>query len=166
MLSFLLLATMLPQTAPAQTAPPAWTYRESTDATSGKKSATAQIRAADGSGRLIVRCDTIEIPIVSVQYIPNPALAAGPSRDVTLTVDEAGAEISGWEFPGMGAYRGEPYDVFIFASKIAAAKTIRIDTVNDAGQPIESVFKGPGNDTMFRQVYATCGLPYALPKVG
>jgi hypothetical protein len=161
MLSFLLLALTPPQTAPA----PVWTYKEATDATTGKKSATAQIRAADGSGRLIVRCDTIEIPIVSVQYIPNPPLPASDSKQVTVTINEASAEISNWEFPGMGAYRGEPYDVFLLASEIATAKTVRIGTENADGQPIGSSFTGPGNDTLFRQVYATCGLPYALPVV-
>ena len=167
MLNFLLLALMPVQSAPAaQSATPAWSLRESTDTTTGKKSATAQIRAADGTGRLIVRCDTIEIPIVSVQYIPNPPLAASDRKSVTVTIDEASAEISAWEFPGVGAYRGEPYDVFLLVSGIAKAKTVRINTENGEGAPIGSTFKGPGSDTMFRQVYATCGLPYELPAVG
>ncbi|MES2441959.1 MAG: hypothetical protein V4574_03950 [Pseudomonadota bacterium] len=166
----MLLLVMLPlqpaaaQTAPA--APPAWTFKESTDAATGKKSATAQIRAADGTGRLIVRCDTIAIPIVSVQYIPRPPLPASDRKSIVVTIDEASAEIAAWEFPGAGAYLGEPYDVFSLAEKIAAAKTIRLNTSNAAGEPIQSVFKGPGNDTLFRQVYATCGIPYELPAVG
>ncbi|MEI9849631.1 MAG: hypothetical protein WDN24_00885 [Sphingomonas sp.] len=83
-MSILLPLLAMLQTAPAaQTVPagpPVWTFRETTDAATGKKSATAAIRAADGSGRLVVRCDTIEIPIVSVQYIPRPPLPASDRR--------------------------------------------------------------------------------------
>jgi hypothetical protein len=154
------------QTAPAAPAgPPVWTLKENTDATTGKKTAFAQIRAADGSGRLIVRCDTIAEPIVSVQYIPKPALPAADSRMVTVTIDEAKAEMANWEFPGAGAYYGEAYSVFVMVDEIVHAKTIRVSTDNAASEVVESLFTGPGSDTMFRQVYATCGFPYQLPPV-
>jgi hypothetical protein len=157
------LTALLLQTAPAQTAP-GWTYREATDA-NGKISATAAIRAEDGSGRLIVRCDTAAMPIVSVQYIPKPALPAMESHQVTVTFD-ARAEFSAWEFPGGGAYRGEPFDVWFMVVAIASSKTIRVQTDNDKGETIFSDFAGPGNDAMFRKVYAACGFPYEQPKVG
>lgn len=160
-----LLAIALMQTAAAQAAP-AWTLKEATDAATGKISATASIRAADGSGRLIVRCDTVEMPIVSIQYIPRPALPAMESHQVTVTFDESRAEFSAWEFPGSGAYRGDPFDVWIMVSAVAASKTVRVQTEDATGTQIQSLFTGPGNDAMFRQVYATCGLPYQQPAVG
>src|SRR5690349_6679903 len=99
-----LLALALLQTAPAaQTAPagpPAWTYREGADATTGKKWATAQIRATEGNGRLVVRCDTAGEPIVSIQYIPKPPLPASDPKIVRVTYDEAKVEVAGWQFPG------------------------------------------------------------------
>jgi hypothetical protein len=30
---------------------------------------------------------------------------------------------------------------------------------------VEREFTGPGGDAMFRKVYATCGMPYAMPSV-
>ena len=123
------------------------------------------IRAEDGSGRLIVRCDTAAMPIISVQYIPKPALPAMESHQVTVTFDSR-AEFSAWEFPGGGAYRGEPFDVWFMVVAIASSKTIRVQTDNDKGETIFSDFAGPGNDAMFRKVYAACGFPYEQPKVG
>ena len=152
--------------ASAPAGPPVWSYKEATDATTGKVSATASIRAADNSGRLIVRCDTVEMPIVSIQYIPRPVLPAMESHQVTVTFDEARAEFSAWEFPGAGAYRGEPFDVWIMVSAIAASKTVRVQTEDANATQIQSAFVGPGNDAMFRKVYATCGFPYAQPVVG
>jgi len=150
---------------PAPSAPPAWAFKENTDAATGKHSASAQIRSTTANGRLIVRCDTVATPIVSVQFIPRPPIPASDSRMVTITFDESKAEIAAWEFPGAGAYIGEAYDVFVLAGEIAAAKTIRFDTINSDGAPIRSTFAGPGNDALFRKVYETCGLPYALPDV-
>jgi hypothetical protein len=160
----LLTALALMQAAPAQTAP-VWTYKEATDA-NGKISATAAIRAEDGSGRLIVRCDTAAMPIVSIQYIPKPALPAMDSHQVTVTFNEANAEFSAWEFPGAGAYYGEPVSVWIMVGMIATAKTVRIQTDDASGAQIGSVFAGPGNDAMFRKVYAACGFPWQQPAVG
>lgn len=141
-----------------------WTLREATDA-NGKKSATASIRAADESGRLIVRCDTVAMPIISVQYIPFPRLPAASGGLVTVTLDEAKAEIANWEFPGGGAYYGEPVSVFILVEEIAAAKVIRVGTANAEGNVVESVFDGPGSNAMFAKVYAACGFPYATPPI-
>lgn len=161
--SFLLLALVqTAQAAPAPAAPPAWTIKDATDA-NGKTSSTASIRSADGSGRLIVRCDTVGEPVVSVQYIPNPKLPASDPLNVTVTYDEQQADISNWTAPGAGIYADDPFDVFAIASKVAAAKTIRIDAFKPDGSYVESSFKGPGNDTLFRQVFAACGRKYEAP---
>jgi hypothetical protein len=159
-----LLAIALLQTAAAPAAP-VWTYKEATD-TNGKISATAAIRAEDGSGRLIVRCDTVAMPIVSIQYIPKPALPAMDSHQVTVTFNEANAEFSSWEFPGAGAYYGEAVSVWIMVGMIATARTVRIQTEDANGTQIQSVFTGPGNDALFRKVYAACGFPWQQPAVG
>jgi hypothetical protein len=166
-------ALALPAAAHAQTAakpapvpagPPQWAFKEATDAATGKRSATASIRSANRNGWLIVRCDTVAMPIISVQFIPRPPIPASYTRMVTITFDEAKSEIGAWEFPGAGAYIGEAADVFVLASRIATARTIRFETINVDGSPIRSTFTGPGNDGMFRKVYETCGLPYAAPS--
>lgn len=163
-MSFGLLAVTLLQTAAAQAAPE-WTYKEATDA-NGKVSAVAQVRAADGSGRLVVRCDTAVEAIVSIQYIPKPALPAMDRHTVTVTFDDAKAEFSDWEFPGVGAYRGEPFDVWIMVNAIAGStKSVHVMTDNDKGESVQSYFVGPGGDAMFRKVYAACGFPYQQPAV-
>lgn len=171
----LFLALLLPVQATPQTAPAAapvaapvigqWTYREATDATTGKKSAMAQVRNESG-GRLVVRCDTAGIPIISVQFLPRPALPASDARSVQVYYDEARVETSNWQFPGSGGYQAETVDVFNMASGIAGAKSIRVTIDNGEGKdPTEGVFKGPGSDALFRQVYAVCGFPYEKSAV-
>ncbi len=162
MLSLILAFTTL-LGAQATTAPPAaaWTYKESTDPAQ-PKSATAAIRSEDGNSRLVVRCDTVAGPIVSVQFIPRPPIPAGDSRTVTVTYDEAMAEMSQWQFPGAGAYNGEPIEVFLLVDKIAKSKTVRVGAPQ-GDVVVEGVFKAPGDDALFRKVYAACGFPYAMP---
>lgn len=169
MISFLFALALGAQTAPASApaaapaaAPGVWTFRESTDPAQ-PKSATATVRAADGS-RLLLRCDTVNVPIVSVQFMPRPAVPAGDSRIVTLTLDEGMADMTAWLFPGKGAYNGETAEVFLIAEEIAKAKKVRLSFA-EGETMIEREFAGPGGDAMFRKVYATCGMPYAMPSV-
>ena len=165
MLALLPLALAVLQPAQDATAAPVWTIREATDATTGKRSATAAIRSADGKARLIVRCDTAATPIISIQYIPTPRFAASDSRQVTLMFDDAKTDISVWEFPGSGAYYAEQVSVFLIVQQLAAAKRIHLTVDNPEGAAVESDFVGPGGDAMFRQVYAACGFPYEMPPV-
>ncbi len=168
MISFLFALAFGAQTAPAPAAAPAapapgvWTFRESTDPAQ-PKSSTATVRAADGS-RLLLRCDTVNVPIVSVQFMPKPAVAAGDSRIVTLTLDEGMADMTSWLFPGKGAYNGETAEVFLIAEEIARAKKVRIG-FPEGETMVEREFAGPAGDAMFRKVYATCGMPYAMPSL-
>jgi hypothetical protein len=165
MISYLLALALGAQTAtPAAAAAPAaapgvWVFRENSDPAK-PKSATATVSAADGS-RLLLRCDTVNVPIVSVQFMPKPAVQPGDSRIVTLTLDEAQADMTSWLFPGKGAYNGETAEVFLIAEEIARAKKVRVGFA-DGETMIERDFAGPGNDAIFRKVYAICGLPYAL----
>jgi hypothetical protein len=169
MISFLFALALGAQTAPASApaaapaaAPGVWTFRESSDPAQ-PKSATATVRAADGS-RLLLRCDTVNVPIVSVQFMPRPAVPAGDSRVVTLTLDEGMADMTAWLFPGKGAYNGETAEVFLIAEEIAKAKKVRLSFA-EGETMVEREFAGPGGDAMFRKVYATCGMPYAMPSV-
>jgi hypothetical protein len=169
MISFLFALALGAQTAPASApaaapaaAPGVWTFRESSDPAQ-PKSATATVRAADGS-RLLLRCDTVNVPIVSVQFMPRPAVPAGDSRIVTLTLDEGMADLTSWLFPGKGAYNGETAEVLLIAEEIAKAKKVRIGFA-EGETMVEREFAGPGGDAMFRKVYATCGMPYAMPSV-
>lgn len=163
MLSFILaFTTLLGAQASIAPAAPAWTYKESTDPAQ-PRSASAMIRSEDGNSRLVVRCDTAATPIVSVQFIPRPPIPAGDSRTVTVTYDEAMAEMSQWQFPGAGAYNGEAVEVFLLVDKIAKSKTVRVG-VPQGEAMIEGVFKAPGDDALFRKVYAACGFPYAMPS--
>ena len=162
----LLPALALFQTAPAQTAAmPQWTFTERANAETGARSATAAIRSEDGNARLIVRCDVVKEPIISVQFIPKPPIPAGASKIITLTFDDARAEMAPWEFPGAGAYVGEPSQAWFLVAGIVAAKKIEVGFNGDDGAPIGNVFKGPRDDALFRKVYAACGFPYAQPPV-
>lgn len=157
----LLFAALL-QTAPASDG---WEYKETANAQTGARAASAVVRDADSGARLVVRCDAGAESIVSVQFLPKPPLAAGTSRIVTLTLDNAKAEMASWDFPGRGAFVGDPVTTFIYAEAFAKAKTIEIGMDGDAGQAIGAIFKGPGGDAMFRKVFAACGREYAMPSV-
>ncbi len=163
MTSLAIALALFGQTAPAP-APAAtgWTFRENSDPAK-PKSASAVVHNAHGA-RLIVRCDTAKVPIISVQFFPNPEVPAGDPRTVTLTINEAQAEITSWLFPGRGAYNGEAGEVFPIVSEIAPAKTVRV-AFADGEREISEDFVGPGGDAMFRKVYGVCGLPYAMPVV-
>jgi hypothetical protein len=166
MISFLFALALGSQTAPAAAAPVptpgVWTFRENAEP-GQPKSATATVRSEDGS-RLLLRCDTVSVPIVSVQFMPKPAVLAGDPRTVTLTLDEGLADMTSWLFPGKGAYNGEPPEVYLIAEEIAKAKKLRIGFF-EGDKSIEQEFAGPGGDAIFRKVYAVCGLPYAMPSV-
>ncbi len=159
-----LLLPLLLQAAPAAPPPAGWTFRESANAETGVRSASATVRDPDSGSRLIVKCDVVQRPIVSIQFIPRPAMAAGPVKTVTLTLDSARAEMSGWQFPGSGAYVGDPPTVFLYASFFAGARQIEVGLTDDAGNPVGGRFAGPGDDGLFRQVFAACGTPYAMPS--
>lgn len=161
--SILALAMTVQNAAPAQ-AEPGWTFFESSDP-ARPKSATAAIRSADGTARLVVRCDTVDHPIISVQFLPKPPLAAGDAREVQVTLDNGLADISSWQFPGQGAYNGEAVEVFMIVDEISKAKGIDVAMDDGAGNTVGGHFTGPGGDATFRKVYAACGLPYAMPPV-
>ena len=137
-----------------------WSYTEKTDP-SGPRRATARVTDENGAV-LLVKCDVVTTPIVSVQFLPQPRLAAGAPRRVQLTLDSAHAEFDIWNFPGAGAYVDDPVSVFIYASEIAAAKKVTI-LLEDDGKAVNGTFKGPGGDSMFRKVFAMCERPYAMP---
>ncbi|MBO9711462.1 hypothetical protein [Sphingomonas sp.] len=126
---------------------------------------TAMIRAADGTGRLLVRCDTASVPIVSIQFLPKPGLPAMDLVTATATFDEAMAINSTWQVVGGGAYNAEVADVWDMVNRIAKAKTIRLTIVKPDDSVTESTFVGPGDDSKFRQVYAACGIPFETPPV-
>ena len=161
MISLLLALALQTAPAPAQAAA-GWVYKVSTDPAK-PKSASATATDSDGA-RLLIRCDTAAQPIVSVQFLPKPAMAAGDSRIVTLTFDSAQADMTEWQFPGRGAYNGEPVEVFMIVSQIVKAKSIDVALDDGAGNTIGGNFVGPaGDETLVRKVYAACGLPYAMP---
>jgi hypothetical protein len=170
MISFLFALALGSQTAPAAgppimpppPRPGVWTFRENINP-GQPTSATATVRSEDGS-RLLLRCDTANVPIVSVQFMPKTPVPAGDARIVTLTLDEGMADMTSWLFPGKGAYNGEPPEVYLIADEIAKAKKVRLGFA-EGDTMIERDFAGPGSDAMFRKVYATCGLPYAMPSV-
>jgi len=161
MITMLLLGLLQAQ-AGTIVAPPSggWSYAERTDP-GAPRMAVARVRDENGA-LLLVKCDVVVKPIVSVQFIPQPRLAAGAPRRVQLTLDDARAEFDTWNFPGSGAYVDDPANVYIYASEIAAAKKVSIG-FDDDGKTVAGEFKGPGDDTLFRKVFAMCERPYAMP---
>jgi hypothetical protein len=161
LLALLQAATPAPA-APA--APPTWVFKQTSNPDTGARSASASIRDPDSGARLILKCDVVAQPILSVQFIPRPPMPAGASRTVTITIDSAKAEMATWQFPGAGGYVDDLPSVYIYATEFAAAKLIQIGLTDDAGAPVGGNFDGPGSDALFRQVFEACGVAYAMPS--
>ena len=164
MIGLFLLLGLAPQAAstPAP-APVGWTYKESTDP-AAPRTATASVRSADGNARLALRCDTADKPIVSVQYLARPPVPAGKPRIVQVMLDHKQADNATWYFPGQGAVNLDAPEVYLLAKEIADAKNVGIAFDDGTGKGVGNDFAGPGDDAMFRKVYAVCGIPYEMPS--
>lgn len=161
----LMMGALLAAQATAPAAVPVvgkWLYQDRSDPASGVRSASAFVRDNTGD-RLIVKCDVVDKPMLSIQFIPQPRLPAGDARTVQLTLDSAKAEIGTWQFPGAGAFVSDLPTVFIYASEFAKAKEIQIGLTDDAGKAVGGSFAGPGDDALFRKVFEACGTPYEMP---
>lgn len=140
----------------------AWSVRTHVEA-GGATSASASATAADGTARLVVRCDRSGDPVVSVQFLPKPPFAAASMRPVSIQADGGPTLGTNWEFPGGGAFTRSDAVVTNLAVVIAAAKKIRVRAIDPAEHPVDAVFDGPADAGPIRRVLAACG--YQLGQV-
>lgn len=166
MLLFALLQATapLPPTPAMPAAPPApWTLATRTNPDGSVLSAAAGVRSADGTARLVLRCDRAAEPVVSLQFrrVGQP-LAAAADHVVSLAADGAKPIDAPWQFGGVAAVMSEPEAVTELTVAMASARTLRL-TTTDAGAPVVASFDGPVGKPAVRAVLEACG--YALGTV-
>lgn len=148
--------------APVAAAASEWVLRKSDDTGAGAKSLSASVRTDDGA-RLVLRCDIVTEAVLSVQYLPPKAPGSSGDKYVTVMPDKGSATVAIWEFPGVGALNRDPATVFALTQAITSAPHVRVSTTDAAGEPISTLFASPPDASLFKQVYAACGTPYAPP---
>lgn len=156
--------SLLLQAAATPPAPPLapWTPVARTNA-AGVHSMVASTNAADGSARLVVKCDRLTEGVVSIQFIPKERLVAGGVQPVSLQFDGGTPMGTNWERMGGAALTREDGAVTTLVAAIAHARTIKLHTGDGGAPPRDVAFTGPPSDAPMRQVLAACG--YTLGQV-
>ncbi|MBX9729809.1 MAG: hypothetical protein K2X59_00635 [Sphingomonas sp.] len=152
-----ILFALLQSTAPAAPPPPPpWTAVTRTDATTGATSTSALAYTADRSARLVVRCDRVGEPVVSIQMRTRAGLAASDDHLVSVSVDGAAPIDLPWEFPGAATMNRGTVAVTQLTEAMSKAKSITV-TTKDGEQIVSATFVGPGTATGIKDVLAACG---------
>ncbi len=153
LLSIALLQAATPASLPA-VAP--WTPVERTTP-SGTRSVAASAFSADGSARLVVRCDRVTTPVVSIQFIPREQTRRFGVQPVTLQFDGGTPLVDNWEVMGVGLIEREDAAMTTLANGIAHAKAIKLHSVASDDTAVDHFFAGPASDAPIRRVVEACG---------
>ncbi len=141
--------------AAAQAAAP-WAAVERT-APGGTRSIAASAYSADGSARLVVRCDRVSTPVVSIQFIPREQTRRFGVQPVSLQFDGGTPLVDNWEVMDVGLIEREDAAMTTLANGIAHARAIRLHSVASDDTAVDHAFPGPASDAPIRQVLAACG---------
>ncbi|OYY76177.1 MAG: hypothetical protein B7Y43_16480 [Sphingomonas sp. 28-62-20] len=143
-------------TAPPPPPAPPWTAVTRTDATTGATSTSALAYSADRNARLVVRCDRVGEPVVSIQMRTRAGLAASGDHLVSVSVDGAAPIDLPWEFPGSATMNRGTVAVTKLTEAMSKAMSITVST-KDGEQTVSATFVGPGTGTGIKDVLAACG---------
>ena len=147
---------LLLQAASTAAAPPPWTPVEHATP-GGGHSVAASAYSADGSARLVVRCDRVSAPVVSIQFIPREQPRRFGVQPVSLQFDGGTPLVDNWEVMGVGMIEREDAAMTTLANGIAHARQIRLHSVASDETAVDHVFAGPASDAPIRRVLAACG---------
>jgi len=168
---------LLQAAAPAAVAPLGpWVLRTRTDAASGSVATSASATARDGSSRMVLRCDRVSDPVVSLQFITKQVLAnddkgAFAEKPVSVRFDNGPAIEYNWEFTATAAYIRDSAAVTALVVELAKAKEVKVSTTNATKFVFEGTIDGPAGNAAIGQVLTACGyvlgqvpVPAAAPK--
>ena len=158
----LLQAAVAAAPAPAAApVPSAWTVAHSM--ANGAPATSTSVWSRDGKARLVVRCDTANAPIVSIQFIPKQGFPAATPRPVSINADDNGWLGANWQFPGNGAFVSDDVIVTNLVMVVGHAKAIRMRAIGPDDVRVEAQFAGPPDDAPIRAVLNAC--TYEMGKV-
>ncbi len=140
--------------APAPVAP--WAAVEHTTP-QGTRSIAASAFSADGSARLVVRCDRVREPVVSIQFIPREQGRRFGMQPVALQFDGGTPLVDNWEVMGIGLIERDEAAMTTLSNGIAHARSIKLHSVDANDAAVDLVFMGPANDAPIRRVVEACG---------
>ena len=123
----------------------------------GGRSVAASAFSADGAARLVVRCDRVTAPVVSIQFIPREQGRRFGVQPVSLQFDGGTPMVDNWEVMGVGLIEREDAAMTTLANGIAHAKAIKLHSVATDDTAVDHVFAGPGSDAPIRRVVEACG---------
>ena len=150
------IALLIQASSPAMTPAPPWTPVDRATPQGGR-SIAASATSADGAARLVVRCDRVSAPVVSIQFIPREQTRRFGVQPVSLQFDGGTPMVDNWEVMGVGLIEREDAAMTTLANGIAHARQIRLHSVASDDAAVDHVFAGPGSDASIRRVLDACG---------
>ncbi len=151
-----MIALLLQAAAPAPAPAPPWMPVERATP-QGTRSIAASAFSADGSARLVVRCDRVTSPVISVQFIPREQTRRFGVQPVSLQFDGGTPLVDNWEVMGAGLIEREDAAITTLSSGIAHARQIKLHSVSSDEAVVDLVFAGPATDAPIRRVVEACG---------
>lgn len=151
-----MIALLLQAAAPSPAPVAPWTPVERTTP-QGTRSIAASAFSADGSSRLVVRCDRVGEPVVSIQFIPREQGRRFGVQPVALQFDGGTPMVDNWEVMGVGLIEREQAAMTTLSNGIAHARSIKLHSVDPNDAALDLVFAGPATDAPIRRVVEACG---------
>lgn len=142
--------------APPPPAPAPWSAVTRTNPADGTKATSAFAMSRDGSARLTVRCDTVKMPVVSIQLRTRAPMAASGDQAVSVKIDSADPIQAAWQFPGVAMLNTSPEIVTSVTAALVNAHSIVVAT-GPGPLTINEEFDGPASPDGIKAVLDACG---------
>ncbi len=153
---FPLILLLQAAATPAPAAPAPWSAVTRTNPADGTKATSAFAMSRDGSARLTVRCDTVKMPVVSIQLRTRTPMPSGPDQAVSVKIDSADPIPAAWQFPGVAMLNTNPATVTSVTSELVNAHKIVI-TTGEGPMSVSEEFDGPASPDGIKAVLDACG---------
>ena len=161
MMGFALWAAVLATlSASMQQAASMWSITQSTDPATDLPIVSASVRSSSGAERLVIRCDGVGEPVVSVQFITARYLGGGEERPVTIRFDQGPPMTFDWEYTSKGVYNRDEKLVRALGNLLARSNRVLVRAYNYEEQPVDGAFLVSGGEATIRRVFAACNYQF------
>ena len=143
--------------------PVSWSLTEGRDPITDLPTASASSRSESGKDRIVVRCDGVGEPVLSVQFISDRYLGGSDERNVTLRFNDLAAIDSLWEYTTKGAFNRNRRTVGSTAALLSQDGQLRVRAWRYDDQPIDAHFILKGGAEKIAKVFNACGYPVPVP---
>lgn len=140
-----------------------WVLTEKVDPVTDLRSASASVSSINGDDRLVVKCDGVGEPVVSVQFITKRYLGGSGDRPVTIRFNQAPPLTFDWEYTSKGAFNRDEKLVRSVANLIAKSDQVFVRAFNYEEQPVDGSFVVTDGESSLRTVFRACGYAFDQP---